>query len=148
MPGGFQEEVHRGLGHIPGHQLPLPLEIPGGGKAITAAQIAVVGHVQAEGLHHGSGPRRNLGEIRAEKKPLINQFQNLAAHLLVAGMPLQKGRQVFPGCDPGASLNKLNQLQGQLIQNMHRCGVAVHREMQTALAVNMYTGLIQQKIHS
>jgi len=101
-----------------------------------------VGYVQAEGLHHRFGARRNFGQVRTKEQARFYELQDLGSHLRVAGVLVQKRFQVCSTPNFLPILDQGNQLPGGGIQNMHRPGVAVHREMQASLAVNMYAGFI------
>ena len=61
-------------GHFLAHEGPVAAEITGIGEAVAAPQVAVVGHMQAQGFQHrfvGEGIRHR--EVRGEQQPGLLQ---------------------------------------------------------------------------
>jgi hypothetical protein len=74
--GIFQEKIYCPPAHLGTHQGPVAAVAPGIAKAVPAAKITVVGHVEAEGLHLAfPGPEVfGQGRGRAVKEALPAQL--------------------------------------------------------------------------
>ena len=78
--GVFDEEIDGPLAGLEVHELPAVTEVAGGGEAVLAPQVAVVGDVEAHGLHRGRD--HLVGELAVvvcgKEDAALVHFQQLA----------------------------------------------------------------------
>ena len=65
----FDGKFHGLVSHFVAHQGTVTAKVPGVGKAVPAAQVAVMGHMEAQGFQYRSFPEGiRYGEFRREQK--------------------------------------------------------------------------------
>ena len=154
------EEVHldvaplAGLGHHPVdgtlgglkvHDLPASAEVAGGGKAVLTPQVAVVGHVQAQSLHHRL-PRQRHGLVRinvvvaGEQQALLLQAAQLLPQLVqLLGIILrQLILQLLGTLLPHGPLYLGEQVVAHTVQHMDRAAVYIRRQVLAQGGKGMY----------
>ncbi len=117
------------------HQGPVAFEGPLGGKAVFAADVAVVGHVQAQGLDDGIMPAHlvgiQLGVLRKEltgRDQTVDFRQGLRHRLLGVALP------AFP--EQGFPIRVGVSVQQRINQGVHRmdgAAVDVHDDKEVVL---------------
>ena len=120
-------------------------EVAGGGKAVLAAQIAVVGDVEAQGLdggvllHEHSGLRVDVGIVR-EEKPLLLQLVEIlpgAVERLAVVLGQLGGHLVRAVLCHGA-VQQGQQVVSGLVQHMNGTAVHIHRDIRIQTVKSMY----------
>ena len=134
--GMGNQEVKGLLAHLKGHQRPVSVVLALGGKAVGAVQVAGVGDVQAQGLHHSGGPGLQLSGhgrkgVRSKELPRVLQGGDvLVARLQFFPVKLR----VFPGhlVDgrfPGRVFVEANQVVSRLIHHMDGAGAHIQNDV-------------------
>ena len=139
--GALDDEVDGGFGGVRIHQKAAGAEIAGGSKAVFAAEIAVVGYVQAQRLdgrvpddRHGGIDIVRVGEQFAAGNELLQLpiafFQRRAAVL----------RQFFADCVQGCGfvLHGLYHRIGGVVQDMDGAAVDIHCDVLSQQRKGMY----------
>ena len=134
--GIFDQEIQRPLAHLEAHHGPLAVILALAGEAVGAVQVAGVGHVQAQGLHHAAGallqlPGQGLEGVRREQLPGLLQGRDLVVALgkLLrghVGIPLRHLRKEFL---PAVALVQADDVIGGVVHHVHRAGAHVQHDV-------------------
>ena len=145
-PGLLDHKVDGLLGglHVHGHPV-AGAKIARGGEAVLAPQVAVVGHVEAQGLDkggllHGSGLLPVDVVVLLKEEPLGGQAAQLLPRLLQRGGIVlgQRGLDLLRAVLSHGGRHLLQQVVGHLVQHMHRAAVDIHREIDPKGLKGMY----------
>ena len=121
--GVFQQVVNGFFPHFCTHQCPLSPVFSGGSKAVFAAQITVMGNVQAHGLHRA---RHHLGSvipirILAEELIHLHQFPHILVGFgdLLHGVLVLEFFHQFPFAVIGnGEIQNVQQIAGHIVHYM------------------------------
>ena len=138
LPGAGvgNQKVQGLLAHLKGHERPVSVVFALGGKAVGAVQVAGVGDVQTQGLHHPGGPGLQLschgGEgIRGEELARILQRSDVViAFRKLLGVDFRiLGGNLGQGLFPGGGFVEADEVIGGLVHHMDRAGADVQNDV-------------------
>ena len=148
IPRVGDEEVQGLLPHLEAHQSPVAVVFPLACEAVGAVEVAAVGHVEAQGLHHVAGTLlEGPGDVREGVRRVELPGPHQGLHV---GDALPELRLRHVGAVPVGfqqSLDNLlrrmvrvegNQVIGHLVHHMDAAGAAVQDEVVAVQLVLMY----------
>ena len=145
--GIFHQEIQRPLANLKGHHCPLPVVFALAGKTVRTVQIAGMGHMKAQGLHHPGGFLFQLsghgGEsVGGKELPRLLQLGHLII-ALVQLFPAQLGEPGLHQCQDllaGAAFVAADDFIGRIVHHVDGAGADIQHDVVSGQLVLMNHG--------